>query len=167
MKSTAIFLSALALAGHACAIEIAAKYQCLGSANAEHLVKSFQERGLIEAKPYSVSDSISYYAVKPGYTAFGLPLVALSAYQEGTKFFARGPGTSPGNRFGLIVQASQGALRAAASKQGTKMSNPRLQQYPQVSVDWFEGDVDGSEPPPPNADPRFKYAQLVCQMGFN
>ena len=164
-KSKLLATAVLLLAAHAWGAEIAAQYACKATMNAERFARALIDKRVVDGQPYSTADSISYYAAKPGFTAFGLPLVAVTVFQEGSAFFHRAAGTSPGNIIGLVVQAGAGELESAAGKQGVRVSNPKSMAYPQISVEWFEG--SGYAPLPPPVEPRYKYAQLVCHIGFS
>lgn len=126
------------------------------------MVRDFRNKGFIEKAPYSTVDAIHSYAAQPGHTILGLPFVALVAWEEGSQFFGRGPGTSPGTHISLVVQANSWELGRAVREKGLKVtrSGSRL-EYPAIRVSGFNSEYPDELPK--RADPRFAYAELVCQ----
>ncbi|GGC67883.1 hypothetical protein GCM10010994_28080 [Chelatococcus reniformis] len=58
-----------------------------------------------------VSDSMSFFKVRKPLTVDGLPVVAVFGFDETGEFpFARGPGTSPGQVFGITTATDSAAL---------------------------------------------------------
>ena len=140
--------------------EVAGNYNCTANSDPERLVKSFAERGLIEPKAYAENDSISYFKANPGGTAFGYPLVAVAAFKEESSFFHRAPGTSPGNRFALVVQAAEQQILNVVHAKGLTVAGARELRYPMLRVESFNKEL--SEPLPRGSSPRQVYTQIIC-----
>jgi hypothetical protein len=70
----------------------------------------------ISKSPHKVADSINYFRPKKGNGLYlqGIPISEVFGYSEDNPtFFKRGPGTSPGNRYGVIMEIPYAvALRA-------------------------------------------------------
>jgi hypothetical protein len=130
-------------------------------ASPEKLVRTFLERDVIAAKPYEIMDAVHAFAAKPGHTAFGFPLVAVTAWQQNSEFFGRGPGTAPPVHFAFVVRANTWQLARAVRQTGIKtVRQGWLEPYPQVHVVGFNS--ENQDTLPPGADPRFAYAQVIC-----
>lgn len=141
--------------------ELASSYTCQRVSSPEKVVIDFRDRGFVGKTPYANIDAVQSYAGQPGHTVFGFPFVALIAWEEDSKFFGRGPGTSPGTHFSLVVQANPWQLRNAARKQGVKLARGRDFQLPEVRVDGFNS--ENPDELPKRADQRFAYAQITCR----
>lgn len=161
-KQIVASVALLVLAPRSDAAEVATKYTCTAAMVPERVTKTFINRGVVSSAPYTMSDSISYFKAKAGFTAFGFPLVGIEAFQEGTAFFARAPGTSPGNLFALVVQAApREVLRAMAAK-GLRASNPKDWNYPVLHVEAAE-----EQTLPKGLDRRQPYTHVVCKPRVN
>ena len=160
MRNPLLLTSLLLVASALQAAEVAAKYACPASLSPERLTKAFIDRGFIGKAAYTNEDSISYFAAQPGATAFGFPLVAVASFEEGSSFFGRVPGTSPGNRFALVVQAGEWQVKQAALAQKLSVSTQGSQSYPQLRIESFSNSYP--EPLPKAANPRYVYTQVLC-----
>ena len=140
--------------------EIANKYACSASLSPERLVKVFIDKGIVGKDWYANEDSVAYYSAKPGFTAFGLPLVAIAAFEEGSSFFGRSPGTSPGNSFALVVQSN--VVQTSNALRSLKIEIPGGSggNYPSLAVGSFAS--SSSDPLPKSANPRLIYTQVLC-----
>jgi hypothetical protein len=139
------------------AAEVASSYQCTDRLDPEGLVKAFIQRGIVQSPAYSENDSITYFRSMLNPTAFGFPLVAVAAFKEGSSFFNRAPGTSPGNRFALVVQAPESQVLSAVRKMGLSIAGFRDTRYPALRVEAF-----GGEPLPKGSNPKLPYTQILC-----
>ena len=61
----------------------------------------------IDRKPSTIFDSVNVFRLLQPITVDGLKVVAVFGYEEDSDFpFVRGPGTSPGNVFGVATTSS-------------------------------------------------------------
>lgn len=142
----------------AVAAEVAGHYACHSELTPEGVTRAYIDRSVISKKPYAVIDSESYFAALPGYTAFGLTLVAIASFEEGSSFFHRSPGTSPGNRFALVVQGTQHQVEEALHAQKLRMR--RTENKPHLMVEGFSN--ANPDPLPEGANSHYVYSQVIC-----
>lgn len=155
-----ITLLLLTCCGISAAAEVGRLFGCEGSSSPERVVKEFREKGFVSNKPYSELDGIQSYAAQPGHTLFGLPFVALFAWEEDSKFFVRGPGTSPGTHFSFVVRANQRELEEAARSNGIQLSS-RYGGFPEAEARGFS--TRQLNELPSRTDKGRAYARLICR----
>lgn len=69
-------------------------------------IRALQKAGIISKSAYIVVDSVSYFKVRRPLTVLGYRVESVSGFDYEPRVFERGPGTSPGQRLGIIVPAS-------------------------------------------------------------
>ena len=151
----ALFLSPWSTSVHA--VEVAADYKCTDHLDPEALVKGFVQSGFIQSPAYAENDSIAYFRPTQRLTAFGFPLVAVAAFKEESAYFNRVPGTSPGNRFALVVQASESQVLSVVRKRGLSIAGFQDTRYPALRIESFS-----TEPMPKGSIQGLPYTQILC-----
>jgi hypothetical protein len=151
----ALLLFAWSAPAHA--VEVAAEYKCTDRLDPEAMVKGFLQRGFIQSPAYAENDSITYFKSGQRFTAFGFPLVAVAAFKEDSAYFNRAPGTSPGNRFALVVQAPEGQVLGVVHKKGLSIAGIRDLRYPALRIEPFS-----AEPLPKGSIQSLPYTQILC-----
>ena len=138
--------------------EIAIWYSCGADQSPEGLIKSLIQAKLVSGRPYEAYDSVEYFKVSTGVTAFGFTLIAIEGAELGSKFFHRAPGTGASSRIGLIVQGQQGQVQRVLREKGLKFFTTRAisQSGPAIFVESFEDFL------PKGADTRLAYTKIVC-----
>ena len=139
------------------AAEVAADYKCTDRLDPEALVKGFVQRGFIQSPAYAENDSMTYFKSAQRLTAFGFPLVAVAAFKEDSTYFNRAPGTSPGNRFALVVQAPENQVLSVIHKNGLSIAGFKDMRYPALRIESF-----GTEPLPKGSIKGLPYTQILC-----
>lgn len=89
------------------------------------------QKELISLKPYKVEDSINYFRVKifKPLSAFGMPVQAVFGWSETQMIFVRGPGTSPPEIYGILVNEGIGDVQATLNSVGaTKAKVSRVEK---------------------------------------
>jgi hypothetical protein len=160
-RTAAAFLLVAGCTATSSANEIANGYKCVAGSSPEKVIRAMVDRGVVVASPFEVADAVHSYSAKPGFTAFGFPLVAVSGWQENSTFFGRGPGTAPPVHFSFVIRASRWQLAKAVGLYGNKFVQQGLDHpYPHVRVESFNSEV--SDRLPPGANAQFAYAQVSC-----
>ena len=156
-RRTLALLLFVAWSSSAPAAEVASNYQCTDRVDPEALVKVFVQRGILQSPAYAENDSIAYFKPAQRSTAFGFPLVAVAAFKEGSTYFNRAPGTSPGNRFAFVVQAPESQVLSAVHAKGLSIAGFRDSRYPALRIEDFNG-----EPLPKGLIASLPYTQILC-----
>jgi hypothetical protein len=85
------------------AAALEAQVSCIEKVEPVKAIRALQRAGIISKNPHIVIDSVSYFKVRRPLTVLGYKVESVSGYDEESKIFKRGPGTSPGIQLGIVV----------------------------------------------------------------
>lgn len=161
MKRHLAILGLLTFSQAVLSAEIGAGYTCKATQSPERIVRSLINDGVLFKQWFANEDSVAYYETSGSHTAFGFPLVAVAAFEEGSAFFGRSPGTSPGNRIAIVVMAPLWQVRQALQKQKLQLASRNAGTFPNLSVESYANEFP--EPLPKSVKPNFVFTQVLCR----
>jgi hypothetical protein len=141
--------------------EVAKGFNCPSNASPEKIVNAFIQGRAVDATPFDSADAVASFTAKPEITAFGLPLVAIVAWEENSKLFGRGPGTAPPVHFALVVHANPWEASNALRKQGVQVaSGTATERFPHIRVESHNSEYPDA--PPKSASGKYAYTRISC-----
>lgn len=123
--------------------------------------QNFIAAGVIQAKPYTATDGIPYYAFASGHTFLGLPLVAIAGWQEESPLFLRAPGTAPPTHLTLVLKSPTWRLKQAARSAGV-LASTSSRTMPFLEIVSYNQEYE--EPLPKDADTGAAYTRITCTI---
>lgn len=142
--------------------EVAKGFNCPANTPPEKIITAFVAAGILEKSAFDSTDMVPTYGARPGFTAFTYPLVAVSGWSPDSKFFGRGPGTSPPTNIALIVQANAWQVKDALRSQNVDFkSGMPSENFPYIFVEPYGAEY--TEPLPKGVNGSAAYTRVTCR----
>jgi hypothetical protein len=126
-------------------------FKCHKTTEPEKFVRAWIDHGYVLPASYVNVDGSPYYSVKPGWTFYGFPLVAITGWAEGGYFERMPVGTEPPKFLQIVVQGQTPDVWNKLREGGAEFGSSRMMDIRNFS-----------DPLPPKANPHYAYVSITC-----